>query len=124
MKLLAFLFLTLTSAAFAQNAGVFIGKYSVEASTNCLMGVDASRAYVSLASDSAGRKILAIRSYGIESRMREIPVERSLVQAPGTRAQDRVVARTEVKFTDPMSMVVKTTTTAPAMNISYSETFS
>ena len=105
-------------SALANPAGQFIGKYSVAPSqgqTECRLGVDATRAYISLNGSPSGMKVLSIRSFGIESRMTEIPVETGLRQAPGSREQDQVIERVSVTFPTPKSMRVSVRTEAPHM---------
>lgn len=111
-------------AVSANPAGQFIGKYSVDPSmgqNECRLGVDAERAYITLGNTIRGQKVLTIQSFGVESRMTDIPVESGIVQTSGTRREDLVVDRIKVSFPTPNSMRVSVKTEAPARNISYEE---
>lgn len=124
MKLLVTSLLTLAvNSALANPAGQFIGRYSIAPMENCNMGVDASRTYIKLTTDRTGRKLLRINSYGLESRLTEIPVESGLIQTAGTRIEDNVTSRINVKWPTKNKMNVSVTTTAPHRNIQYSERF-
>lgn len=74
---LALGFAMIAGSATAANPEMFRGRYTIEPSETCAFGVDATRAYISVATDHRGVKMMTIQAYGLESRSRNFPVEKT-----------------------------------------------